>query len=158
MVGAVEYSPAPEEIEVTCLAFQASWTDEQREAARLGLPRASSPIVLASPRAQRRLALERKWHRARRDRLRAAKPAADEAEQNIRHYPDLASPLRWEARFNKEVRMPGGRRSYFGRRKTFATREEAVAWRREWIERWERQSGFQSHTQGAADASECHGR
>jgi hypothetical protein len=142
MVAVIEYAPRPEEIETTCLAYQASWTDEQREAARYGLPRASSPIALASPMAQRRLAAGRVWHAARRERLRHARPVVVEAEQNIRHHPDVASHLKWEARFNREVRLPDGRRCYFGRRKAFATREEAVAWRMAWIERWERQGGF----------------
>ena len=138
----VEYVPMPDVIETTCLAFQASWTDEQREAARRGLPRTSSVIALSSPMAQRRLAAGRVWHKARRERLRNARPAVVEAEQNIRHYPDVASPLKWEARFNREVRLPDGRRCYFGRRKAFATREEAVSWRMGWIDRWELQGGF----------------
>lgn len=157
----VEYVPMPDVIEMTCLAFQASWTDEQRDAAWRGLPRQSSPIVLASPMVRQRLERERKWHRARRDRIRASRPLVAEAEQSIRHYPDIASPLKWEARFNREVRLPGGRRSYFGRRKAFATREEAVAWRKEWIERWERQGGScgeMSTNTGTSDASESHGR
>ena len=161
MVGAIEYAPRPEEIETTCLAYQASWTDEQREAARYGLPRASSPIALASPMAQRRLAAGRVWHKARRERLRDARPVVVEAEQSIRHYPDIASPLKWEARFNREIRLHGGRRSYFGRRKAFATREEAVAWRRGWIERWERQGGScgsSNTTREMSDADECHAR
>jgi hypothetical protein len=155
----VEYVPMPDVIEMNCLAFQASWTDEQREAARRGLPRQSSPIVLASPMAQRRLAAGRVWHKARRDRLRDARPVVAEEQQSIRHYPDIASPLKWEARFNREVRLPGGRRSYFGRRKAFATREEAVAWRRGWIERWERQGGscgLNNTTREMSDADECH--
>lgn len=156
----VEYVPMPEVIEMTCLAFQASWTDEQRDAAWRGLPRQSSPIVLASPMVRQRLERERKWHRARRDRIRATRTVVDESEQSIRHYPDIASPLKWEARFNREMRGPGGRRTYFGRRKAFATREEAVAWRREWIERWERQGGscgqFNSSTR-INDGSESHG-
>lgn len=159
MVAVIEYAPRPEEIETTCLAYQASWTDEQREAARYGLPRASSPIALASPMAQRRLAAGRVWHKARRDRLRHARPVVAEEQQSIRHYPDIASPLKWEARFNREMRLPGGRRSYFGRRKAFATREEAVAWRRGWIERWERQGGscgLNNTTMEMSDADECH--
>ena len=150
----VEYVPMPEVIETTCLAFQASWTEEQREAARRGLPRASSPIALSSPWVQERLEAGRRWHRQRRARLRALRPVADEAERNVRHFPDLASPLKWEARFSKELKLPDGRRTYFGRRKAFATREEAVAWRREWIERFERQTTSEERH----DASGCTGR
>ena len=138
MIEAIEYVPEPGVIEATCKAFQDSWTDEQRDAAWRGLPRQSSPIVLASPQAQERLARGRVWHAARRQRMRVAKPGIDTAERNVTHYPDIQSDLKWEARFSKVQRLPDGRQESFGRRKVFATREEAVEWRRQMLAWWER--------------------
>lgn len=117
-----EGAPDLDELAALCREIQAGWTPEQAAAAWHGEPRMSSPVV-------------RQHYAATCQRLsdalsRRQQQRIAEGEVPVFFRPTLPAALRWQCRVDIQIR--GKRRCAS---QSFATREEAEAWGREWKKR-----------------------